>query len=134
MIMLKHNQHHQITFTYLFIWLLLFTYNSQTTSNVNDVNVKSPTKTHTDHYNGDLKITASILLIRSNIFSRIHFYSADVMNCWYYIVKSPTKTHTDHYNGDLKITASILLIRFNIFSRIHFYSADVMNCWYYIHL
>jgi len=53
----------------------------QTTSNVNDVNVKSPTKTHTDHYNGDLKITASILLLRFNIFSRIHFYSADVMNC-----------------------------------------------------
>jgi len=34
-------------------------YNSQTTSKVNDLGVKSPTKTHThtDHHNGDFKIT-----------------------------------------------------------------------------
>jgi len=32
-------------------------HNSQTTSKVINLSVKSPTKTHTDLYNGDLKIS-----------------------------------------------------------------------------
>jgi len=53
MIMVKHNQHHQITFS---IYLSGY-YNSRITSKVNNLRVKRPTKTHTDLYNGDLKIS-----------------------------------------------------------------------------
>jgi len=41
---------------YLFIWLLYLRYSSQTKSKVNELRVKSQTKTNTDHHNGDFKL------------------------------------------------------------------------------
>jgi len=54
MIMLKHNTIRSPF--YLLIWLLKFTYRSQTKS-VNELKVKSSAKPNTDHHDGDLKIT-----------------------------------------------------------------------------
>jgi len=53
--MLKHNQHHQITFS----MHLSDCYNTCTAAKqnkVNDVRVKRPTITNTDHHNGDSNI------------------------------------------------------------------------------
>jgi len=56
MIMLKHNQHHQIT--YLFVHLVVITHIQQPNkSKVNDLRVKSPNHQTTDLHNSDLKIT-----------------------------------------------------------------------------
>jgi len=45
--------------------------NSQTTSKVNDLRVKSPTKTHTDHHNGDLNLSFSPSVCYHQVSSRM---------------------------------------------------------------
>jgi len=52
--MLKQNQHHQITFS-ICSSDCYNKYISQTKLKVNDLRVKSPTKTNIDHHNSDLK-------------------------------------------------------------------------------
>jgi len=81
MIMLKHNQHHQITF--LFVHLAVKTQIQQPNKNLmfknlkpksklKDVRAKSPTKTNTDLHNNEIKFWFSpLVILLGNIGSSI---------------------------------------------------------------
>jgi len=55
MIMLKHNEGHQISFSLMF--------------KINDLRVKSPTKPNTDLHNGNITITIFSMQLQRNVIS-----------------------------------------------------------------
>jgi len=56
--MLKHSEHHNITFLFVHLSVVIWVKQPNIKSNANDLRVKSSTKANTDLHNGNILITS----------------------------------------------------------------------------